>query len=99
VIGVRLQGGPFDGDRAPSETLIGNPPGRIYAFPCPCCDGCNWFLEPTRAAEIYDRDDEDEKGWLVYVYTDAALDGGQCTEERELVGAGASTSTRDRGAA
>lgn len=41
MIGVRLQGGPFDGDRARSPELrLSDPPERIYALPCPCAARC-----------------------------------------------------------
>jgi hypothetical protein len=83
VIGVRLQGGPFDGDRAEAGWVINTPP-TIYVV---AHDG---ITKPVQGSEVYGRDEEDERGWLVYVWTDQRLAGGRKREERELVPAGAS---------
>jgi hypothetical protein len=77
MIGVRLQGGPFDGDRARIERLDRElrqqPPAVIFVRRCPHCSDTDWLLEPVGYAEVYRRDEE-SAGWLIYVYTDQDLD-------------------------
>lgn len=77
MIGIRLVGGRFDGDRARADLLLlSQTPGCIYAIKCPrCpCNGCDWVTTPVEGADLYRRDEIDARGWLVYVYTDPDLE-------------------------
>lgn len=84
MIGVRLQGGPFDGDRAKAHRLTRghNLPERLYVKRCPHCSDTDWFELPTEGAEVYRRD-EKRRGWQIYVWTDEDL--GQHVELTENV--------------
>jgi hypothetical protein len=83
---VRLQGGPHDGERQTKLDPAELGP-RIYVERCRICGG-HWFREPVMGAEVYRRDDEDEKGWIVYCFTDSNMNPQAETDERELVPAG-----------
>jgi hypothetical protein len=85
-LNVRLQGGPFDGERQRNlhqEEL----PARMWVMKCWNC-GSHWLKHEQEGAEPYDRDDFDERGWLVYVWTDPQLQPPPLARERELVPAG-----------
>jgi hypothetical protein len=76
MIGIRLQGGPADGDRAEMPSWTPDPDmlaPRLWVSRCPCGCGWNWRSERVPGAEVYRRDEERD-GWLIYVYTDQDLD-------------------------
>ena len=70
---IRLQGGPFDGDREPNvqpgDLPGGELPERIYVTKCWNC-GTHWYVEPVKNGETYRQDELDKNGWLVYVWVD-----------------------------
>jgi hypothetical protein len=72
MIGVRLQGGPFDGDRQQmADLLTGDLPATLWvARRADDPEFVEWFADPVDGAEVYGRDEEDEHGWLIYLYTD-----------------------------
>jgi hypothetical protein len=75
VIGVRLQAGPCDGQRASIAELERDgwmDPGRLWARPCPL-HGADWSEDPIDGWELYVRDEEDARGWLVYTFEDENL--------------------------
>lgn len=72
MIGIRLQGGPFDGYREPIPIeLQSECPERIYV--AGRSGDLEWFDSAVSGAEVYRRD-EVHDGWLIYLYTDEALD-------------------------
>ncbi len=88
MIKVRLQGGPFDGEKA--HVVEPELPERIWVRPCWQC-GSRWCRIPVQGGELYRRDSEDPNGWLVYVYTDETLGDRVWTSERETVPARAAS--------
>lgn len=76
MIGIRLQGGPAEGQRAVlANEVIRRFPERIYltwGFGV-SWEGWNWSEKHSDAAEVYRRDEEHD-GWLIYLYTDVDLD-------------------------
>lgn len=76
MIGIRLQGGPCDGERASLaevERDSWSDPARIWARSC-AMHGADWADEPIDGWQLYRRDDEDGCGWLIYVSTDEELE-------------------------
>ena len=88
LVDVRLQGGPFDGARE-RHLIAAQMVERIWVVPAPkpLARACLWYAEPVRGAEIYARDEHDDRGWLVYVWEDPNLSGELTTREQELAGA------------
>jgi hypothetical protein len=85
---VRLQGGPFEGERktCEEEELV----ERIWVTRCVNC-GSHWHAEEVKGAEVYRRD-ASEDDWVIYVFCDEGLGRrrpyGQATVKtpsRELV--------------
>jgi hypothetical protein len=71
VIGVRLQGGPFDGERWYDYELDSTPP-HVWTL---WRDGeVEARRSPIAGALVYRRDAVDARGWLVYVWVDPNLD-------------------------
>lgn len=92
--GICLLGGPFDGDRALNRHLrMAEPPPILWVIPAPGREGdTQWFLKAVRGAEVYEQDELDDKGWLIYKWRELHLDGDSRREREtagELVGAGA----------
>jgi hypothetical protein len=70
IFNARLQGGPFDGQRRDNIT-IDEVPERLWVERCKHC-GAHWLLDKAPKATVYRRDEE-QNGWIVYVFTDPTL--------------------------
>lgn len=70
---IRLQGGPYDGERI--EGTLDDLPDRLYIERC---KSCGFHVSPERIskAEVYRRDDRAIDGYHIYVYTDERLGAG-----------------------
>ena len=87
---ARLQGGPFDGDRAVIDV---DPPDMIWTVADPV-HFAHWFDYPVPKSEIYHRDHV-KGGWLVYVYRDRVL-GGPLGYDETRIGTPTRIDTRER---
>lgn len=56
---VRLEGGPFDGDKGEAKFDGTELPERLWVMPCKSC-GTHWFSEWVRGGEVYNRKEVDE---------------------------------------
>lgn len=85
IVHVRLQGGPFDGERQ-RNVKLNDLPSLIYVIRCWKC-GTHWYDQAHPRAEVYRRDEERGE-WLIYVWCDPARIKPAARETRELVPAG-----------
>jgi hypothetical protein len=86
VVRVRLQGGPFDGERLAGREWDA-PPEILWVERCPA-HGVEASAAYGPRCEKYRRD-ELVDGFHVYVWTDPRLQGRPYVTEREFVGVGA----------
>jgi hypothetical protein len=89
MIGIRLQGGPFDGEKAKVNRLArsNDLPEHLYIKRCDYCQDTDWFEVPTEGTEVY-RLDEEHRRWVLYVWVDEELDRHLAVTET-LVGSSA----------
>lgn len=83
---VRLQDGPFDGERLEGDDYHELPPA-LWVERCRKC-GLHAVAERTPKGEKYRRDDQCIDGWHIYVFTDERIgagDGGLSETVREPV--------------
>lgn len=79
---VRLQGGPFDGERLEAQGFE-SPPAALWVERCASC-GVHALESPTPKGEKYRNDDQAVDGYHLYVYTDDTLGSrGPALRERE----------------
>lgn len=82
---VRLEGGPFDGDRADVEWSLA--PRRLWVTFCPACQDSHWFVKPVEGgAECYRLAEHDDEALTAkYVQGDLELGGGEHLTSRRKV--------------
>lgn len=91
-IQMRLQGGPFDGQRRVDRES----PAVLFVERCYFCGG-HWWREPVAGAERYARDVEID-GWVIYVWVDERLSRPAAAQSERAISTSGRQVQHSRGA-